>query len=270
MGEEFLIEGDMEKSTSMLEPGTLCTVEESTLSVVEEGSLSADEEETLSAEDEETLSAVEESTSSILQSHLSTEVQMASAAVNSTTPEEETAVSQGRSVGSSHNPSTEERRSFITCDIIQCVFHMVVFKPKRFICSLHKLLELAAGVCDVDNCGSQRNIDYAPSGCCISIFGTCANGHPFYWESSDKLGTGDQRKLLIDNLHFASAIVLSGNHYSKMEQFARFFHLNILCSASFYGYQRNFICPGVERFYKHSQVLCYAFSACSNRYVLLL
>ena len=63
---------------------------------------------------------VEEGTSSTLQSHLSTEVQMASAAINSTTPEEETAVSQGISVGSSHNPSTEERMLFITCDVIQC------------------------------------------------------------------------------------------------------------------------------------------------------
>ena len=48
---------------------------------------------------------------------------------------------------------------------------------------------------------------------CI-YFGTCANGHPFQWESSDKLGTGDQRKLHIDNLHFASVIVLSRNSYS--------------------------------------------------------
>ena len=43
--------------------------------------------------EESTLSVVEEGTSSTLQSHLSTEVQMASTAVNSTTPEEETAVS---------------------------------------------------------------------------------------------------------------------------------------------------------------------------------
>ena len=101
IGEEFLIERDMEKSTSTLEHGTLCTVEESTLSLVEQS--------TLSVVEEETSSEVEEGSSSTLQSHLSTEIQMASSAVNSTTPEEETAVSQGRSVRSSHNPSTEER-----------------------------------------------------------------------------------------------------------------------------------------------------------------
>ena len=134
--------------------------------------------------EESTLSVVGEGTSSTLQSHLSTEVLMASTAVNSTTHEEETAVSQRRSMGSSHNQLTEEHTyvcHLLHVMLLSVVFHLVVFKPKRFICSLHTLLELAAGVCDVENCGSQHNIDYAPSGCCISIFGTCANGHPFYW-----------------------------------------------------------------------------------------
>ena len=91
----------------MLEYGTLFTVEESTLSLVEEGSLSVCGGGR----------AVVEGTSSTLQSHLSTEVQMALAAVNLTTPEKKTAVSQRRSVGSSHNPLIEEHISFITCDV---------------------------------------------------------------------------------------------------------------------------------------------------------
>lgn len=70
----------------MLEDSTLSVVEESTLSVVEKS----------------TLSAVEDCS-------LSTEVQTTSAAVSLTTPEEEIAVAQGRSVWSSNNVSTEER-----------------------------------------------------------------------------------------------------------------------------------------------------------------
>ena len=92
-----------------------------------------------------------EGTSSTLQSHLSTVVQMTLAAINLTTHKEKTAVSQRRFVGSSHTPSIEESMSFIICDVIQCVFHLVAFEPKRFICSLHKLLELVAGVCGVEN-----------------------------------------------------------------------------------------------------------------------
>lgn len=128
-------------------------------------------------------------------------------------------------------------------------------KSTRYICSVNRLLDLAAGVCNVSNCGSQRKIDYKPSGCCIIIYGTCGNGHSFQWESSERLGQGQQQKQLhVDNLHFASAIVLSGNNYSKIEQFARFYRLNIISRSVFHGYQRNYICTGVNTYYKREQV----------------
>lgn len=131
---------------------------------------------------------------------------------------------------------------------------VVGIKCKRVICSLHKLLQLAGGVCNVNNCGSNRVIDYKTSGCCITIFGTCTNGHPFHWESSDLLYSEDRRKVYLYNLHFAATLVLSGNHYKKIEMLARFYGLQILCSSSFYAYQRHYICPGVNRFYEHKQV----------------
>ena len=102
MLEHIILSAVEEGTLSALEEDTLSALEESTLSAIEEGTLSALEEDTLSAVEEDTLSAVEE------------EERVASVAVSSTTPEEETGVSQGQSVGSSHNPSTEERMSFIT------------------------------------------------------------------------------------------------------------------------------------------------------------
>ena len=81
------------------------------------------------------------------------------------------------------------------------------FRYRRVICSLHKLLELAGGVCNVNNCGSKRAVDYKTSGCCVKIFGACVNGHPFQWESSDLLYSEDQRKVYLDNLHFAATLV---------------------------------------------------------------
>ena len=94
------------------------------------------------------------------------------------------------------------------------------FRCRRVICSLHKLLELAGGVCNVNNCGSERVVDYKTSGCCVKIFGACVNGHPFQWGSSDLLYSEDQRKVYLDNLHFAATLVLSGNHYKKIEMLA--------------------------------------------------
>ena len=128
------------------------------------------------------------------------------------------------------------------------------FRCRRVICSLHKLLELAGGVCNVNNCGSRRVVDYKTSGCCVKIFGACINGHPFQWESSDLLYSEDQRKMYLDNLHFAATLVLSGNHYEKIEMLAKFYGLHIFCSSSFHAYQRHYICPGVNKFYEHQQV----------------
>ena len=112
-------------------------------------------------------------------------------------------------------------------------------KSTRYTCSVNRVLELAAGVCNVKNCGSEREVDYKPSGCCIIIYGTCGNGHSYQWESSKRLGQEQQKhkRLHVDNLHFASAIVLSGNNYSKIEQFARFYRLNIISRSVFHGYQ---------------------------------
>lgn len=116
-------------------------------------------------------------------------------------------------------------------------------KSTRYICSINRLLDLAAEVCNVKNCGSQRKVDYKPSGCCIIIYGTCGKAHAFQWESSERLGHGQpkQKQLHVDNFHFASAIVLSGNNYSKIEQFARFYRLNIISHSVFHGYQHNYI-----------------------------
>ena len=46
--------------------------------------------------------------------------------------------------------------------LLSVEFHLVVFKPKgSYTAFINYVLELAAGVCDVENCESQHNIDYA-------------------------------------------------------------------------------------------------------------
>ena len=263
-GEEILSAVE-ENTVSAINENTLYAVEESTLSTIEKSTL---EEETsltfidaagrykitLSTVVENTLSVVEEGTSSILEGQLLSVDQVASVIV---TIETETSAPQGQSRG--HHAAHQQKK---VCHLLHFMLFSVcfiAFKPTSFICSLHKLLELAAGVCDVGNCRSQHNVDYCPSGCCVSIFGTCTKGHPFHWESSDRIGTEDQRKLHIDNLHFAAAVVLSGNNYSKMELFARFYQLNILCSASFYENQRNYVSLGVDKFTSINRYLVFGF-----------
>ena len=139
-------------------------------------------------------------------------------------------------------------------------------KSTRYICSVNRLLDLAAGVCNVNNCGNQRKVDYKPSGSCIIIYGICENGHSFQWESSERLGQGQQKQkgLHLDNLHFASAIVLSGNNNSKIEQFARFYRLNIISRSVFHGYQRNYICTDVDTRAERYCYFCITIDTLSN------
>ena len=44
-----------------------------------------------------------------------------------------------------------------------------------------------------------------------------------------------------DNLHFASAVLLSGNNLTKMELLCQFFGLPIISKSTFHSYQRNYI-----------------------------
>ena len=57
-----------------------------------------------------------------------------------------------------------------------------------------------------------------------------------------------------DNLDFATAVVLSGNHFTKIQQFCRFFNIGVLSRTSFYAYQRLYICPAIDQYFTEQQV----------------
>ena len=119
------------------------------------------------------------------------------------------------------------------------------------MCSIKKLLELFKGLC---NCCSHRNITYTICGCSVIIQSLCINGHPCKWVSSDFETNAKGHKIYTDNLNFASSIILSGNHYSKIALFCRFMKIAIVSSTTFHAYQRLFICPAIDEFYSKEQV----------------
>ena len=106
------------------------------------------------------------------------------------------------------------------------------------------------------------SIKYHITGCAISIICTCSNHHQFAWKSSDKLISQAQGQIYVDNIHFASALILSGNHYKKIEMFAQLFGLQIIKRSSYHMYQRNLICPAVDTFYRSEQVQVCNFMSC--------
>ena len=124
----------------------------------------------------------------------------------------------------------------------------------RVIVSLHKLLKLAGQECQVNHCRARREVKYKIHGCSIKLSGTCTNGHDFFWDLSDFIASQTGGRPYLNNLNFASALVLSGNNFRKIMIFARFYGLHIVGVTSFHGYQRNIICPAVDKFYKEEQV----------------
>ena len=88
------------------------------------------------------------------------------------------------------------------------------------ICMIGKLLELARRKCHESNCSSCYIIKHKFSGCTLIISGACQQGHHFYWASSCTIGKSCGNAVHEDNILFATAIVLYGNNFQKIEDFA--------------------------------------------------
>ena len=125
---------------------------------------------------------------------------------------------------------------------------------QRFVCSVHKLLELFDKKCQHPNCNNLYQVTTETNGCCLVLRGKCSAGHTFLWESSDALTNQNNSRMFLDNLQLSSAIVLSGNHYQKISMLASFFGLLIPCKTVFHAHQQHYICPTVNEFYLKEQV----------------
>ena len=81
------------------------------------------------------------------------------------------------------------------------------------------------------------------------------NVHKDTRESSVAQVNENRSKIYTDNVDFASTLVLSGNNFSKMKLFFRFYGAPVISSMNFHGYQRLFICPTIDNFYKKSKLV---------------
>ena len=87
----------------------------------------------------------------------------------------------------------------------------------RIICSLEFIMELAKGKCHHANCESYYQVTHRIYGCCLVIFGICKNGHTQRWESSLSQLNQKGHRIFVDNLKFSAAVILSGNHFQKLQ-----------------------------------------------------
>ena len=118
----------------------------------------------------------------------------------------------------------------------------------RFICSVNKLLELIGSNCHTTGCNRNCSVTYSFNGCCLVIKGLCSVGHVFTWTSSDMQVNRSGGKIFVNNLDLASARVVSGNNFSKMQLLFHFLHMPIISLTTFHAYQRLYICPGIDHY----------------------
>ena len=103
-----------------------------------------------------------------------------------------------------------------------CIYFLIVtfvyigVSNVKVVCRVQKLLELAGEICRNDGCSAKQVVKYSIIGCCIVIKGSCEHGDCFTWESSEKICSQVCGRIYVDNLEFASALVLSGNNYRKI------------------------------------------------------
>lgn len=84
----------------------------------------------------------------------------------------------------------------------------------------------------------------------IKLFQVCQSDHLIHkWCSQPILN----RRLHSGDLVFAAGILLSGNNYQKISDFAKFIKLPILCNSSYLKIQRTYLVPSIGSFWAQSQ-----------------
>ena len=95
-----------------------------------------------------------------------------------------------------------------------------IAKSAKVICSLDLLLQIFQGKCRYPACNDKVSTKYTLIGTSVLINWTCSSGHCGKFYSSY-----DCNGVLATNLQTAASILLSGNNFTKIEQFARFLGL---------------------------------------------
>ena len=116
-----------------------------------------------------------------------------------------------------------------------------------------RLLRLVPKQCQFAGCTKQVVIQHRFSGACLFIRIVCESSHTTEWASSPGHCNATGSRIPAINLLFASSLLSSGNNMAKIGLMAKFLGMTIISSATFFRYQRLYLCPGIERFWEHDQ-----------------
>ena len=119
-----------------------------------------------------------------------------------------------------------------------------------YVSIILQLLQLIYGlVCKKSGCVRDVLYTVHGRGTAVLVKWQCSGGHAGgKWWSQPKF-----KGVYAGNLHMASALIMSGNNFSKIHLMTKFFKLHCFSESSFYRYQRLFIAPAVAKYWSDMQ-----------------
>lgn len=113
-------------------------------------------------------------------------------------------------------------------------FNMI--ENSKIVVSFSQLQQLIPTRCVTERCDGTLSATEKFKGCGVVIYMKCSKGHFFTWSSSPQHYDTRGQSIYSNNLLMAAACLISGNSYSKVEQFCRFMGLKVISEAMYYRY----------------------------------
>ena len=127
---------------------------------------------------------------------------------------------------------------------------MYIVGTPRIVVNISNLMNLLPKYCQRDSCQEALSVTTKFIGSVFKLKLVCSSGHVMEWASSDPHYDKKGDMINENDLLFAAAILYSGNHYAKVSHFCSIFGLRCIGERMFYRYQRLYLVPTVEKFWK--------------------
>lgn len=120
----------------------------------------------------------------------------------------------------------------------------------RYLVSQEKLVELVGSTCceqtDGQKCDAQLSFHSKVVGSSLELTWYCKSGHGRKWVSSETLPSKKRGTIAINDGLLASAVIISGNNYSKFSLLCQALGMQIISEASFLRFQKHCAAPVIE------------------------
>ena len=122
----------------------------------------------------------------------------------------------------------------------------------RYMASQEKLVELVGSTCcehtDGQKCDAHLELPLKGStvGSSLELTWCCQSGHGRKWVSSETFPSKKRGTIALNDGLPASAVIISGNNYSKFSLLCRALGMQIISEASFLRFQKHCAAPVIE------------------------